>query len=151
MERIEERIKRNAKSLTIYAVNALGDGHIFKKHIDITREEMITRKCGVSSRFLSSADAGYALVAAFEDRYNVEAIANKVGRVTPGTREEIPFFSDAVIGESYVNGKFVPCTEAVVVIEFKDADYINRFTGMPFDIVTMYLATEEESRLPAIL
>lgn len=145
---LKNEIIRKAEYLTAETLDVLNGGHFSTYHINVSELQLRRRGKDIASTFNSMADINVALKLAFTDMYNVAAIEKALSRAKEGDRDEVPFFGDYNLGKALVrtgNGcKMVSCSCGNVVIEYKDSDYRNKTTGMPFEVITITLEPDED-------
>lgn len=135
---MKKEILKKSKFLTAETMDVLTGGHFSTYHSGLTRKELEKRGKTTASSFFSMADITIALQAAFSDELNAEAIEKAV-KAERRQRDEIPFFSDTILGQALIDGELVSCSCGNVVIGYRDKDYRNKVTGMPFEIITITL------------
>lgn len=145
---IRNEIIRKAEYLTAETLDVLNGGHFSTYHINVSELQLRRRGKDIASTFNSMADVNVALNLAFTDMLNAAGIEKALKKAKEGDREEIPFFCDYDLGKAMVRTeegvKMVPCSCGNVVIEFKDSDYRNKTTGMPFEVITITLEPDED-------
>lgn len=119
-------------------MDVITKGHFSVYHSGLTVEQLKRRNKETASSFYSMADITIALQEAFSDELNAEAIEKAV-KSEKRQRDEIPFFSDTILGYALTDGNKIECSCGNVIIGYKDKNYRNKITGMPFDIITITL------------
>lgn len=139
---IAEIMRKTGQLTTANVLLGSHDNHIFAKHIGIDtntlRKRALKTEEKMASSFRAEKDMQASLDAFAKNLYNLERIAELVSKDFYGrTSEEI--IADYEIGVVVSDEGDIFETEICrFVLDFKGEDYRNRFTGMPFDIVSCY-------------
>ena len=141
--RLVEEIQRKGEIVNYELFDLACGGHLSMLHVGMTNEELVRRlrqehKC--CSTFTNKNAVNIALSELFGDKYACQMISKWVLDASASPRREFDGFANCSLGRKIrKNGAIVECEAFIIVLQKQTSDYRNKITGLPFDIVTMYV------------
>ncbi len=142
--RLVDEIMRKEEIVNYELLDLASGGHLSMFHVGMSDEELVRRqfqehgKC--CSTFKDKNAINIALSELFEDRYACQMISKWVLDASATPRKSFDGFSNNKLGRKIKkNGAIVECEAFVFVLQKQTSDYRNIITGLPFDIVTIYV------------
>ena len=143
-ELIEQQIARKKNLISFENFDVASGNHLSCLHIGLSDEELAARG-KTASTFFTKEDCEYCLHDFFDSTYGVEEVARWAADYSAANRKEFPGFAidyeeqGKFIGKLMQNGTTQDVNGYVLILQREYPGYTNKVTGMPFDIVTLYV------------